>query len=201
MPHTAFLRVFGKTSAKPRRPFEKDRIIQELQVVGEFGLRNKREVWRVKLALGKIRKIARTLLTLDPKDPKRIFEGEALLRRLHRYGILDESKDKLDYVLDLKLQNFLERRLQTQIFKLGHTKSIHEARVHVKQRHFRVRNQLVDVPSYMVRVDSQKHIEFALTSPFGGGKPGRCTRIKNNRRRHDQEVQQGEGTDGGEESQ
>jgi len=48
---------------------------------------------------------------------------------------------------------------------------------------------MVDIPSYMVRVDSQKHIEFALTSPFGGGKPGRCTRIKTNRKRHDEEVQ------------
>jgi small subunit ribosomal protein S9e len=30
----------------------------------------------------------------------------------------------------------------------------------------------------MVRVDSQKHIDFALTSPFGGGRPGRVKRRK-----------------------
>jgi len=182
------LRRFNKTSASPRRPYEKDRIISELQVIGEFGLKNKREVWRVKMALGKIRKTARTLLTLDPKDPKRIFEGEALLRRLHRYGILDESKDKLDYVLDLKVQNFLERRLQTQVFKLNLANTIHQARVFVRQRHMRVRNQLVDIPSYMIRVDSQKHIDYALTSPFGGGNPGRCTRIKEARKAHDAEL-------------
>lgn len=34
------------------------------------------------------------------------------------------------------------------------------------------------MPSYMVRLDSQKHIDFALTSPFGGGRPGRCRRKK-----------------------
>lgn len=28
----------------------------------------------------------------------------------------------------------------------------------------------------MVRVDSQKHIDFALNSPFGGGRAGRCKR-------------------------
>jgi hypothetical protein len=28
----------------------------------------------------------------------------------------------------------------------------------------------------MVRVDSQKHIDFSLTSPFGGGRPGRVKR-------------------------
>jgi len=133
--------------------------------------------------LAKIRKIARTLLTLDEKDPKRIFEGDALMRRLHRYGILDESKNKLDYVLGLKLNDFLERRLQTQIFKLTMADTIHQARVLVKQRHIRVRNQLVDVPSFMVRVDSQKHLDYALTSPFGGGRPGRMKRKKDRLRR------------------
>ena len=36
---------------------------------------NKREVWRVKLAVARVRKVARTLLTLDEKDPRRLFEG------------------------------------------------------------------------------------------------------------------------------
>jgi len=35
------------------------------------------------------------------------------------------------------------------------------------------------VPSYMVRLDSQKHIDFALTSPLGSGRPGRVKRKKN----------------------
>lgn len=41
-----------------------------------------------------------------------------------------------------------------------------------------VGKQIVNVPSYMVRLDSQKHIDFALTSPFGGGRPGRVQRKK-----------------------
>ena len=42
------------------------------------------------------------LLTLDDKDPRRMFEGGALLRRLLRLGVLDETKQQLDYVLALK---------------------------------------------------------------------------------------------------
>lgn len=41
--------------------------------------------------------------------------GNALLRRLVRIGVLDESRMKLDYVLGLKIEDFLERRLQTQV--------------------------------------------------------------------------------------
>ncbi|RZS19211.1 hypothetical protein BHM03_00051583 [Ensete ventricosum] len=153
----------GKTFKKPRRPYEKERLDAELKLVGEYGLRCKRELWRVQYALSRIRNAARDLLTLDEKNPRRIFEGEALLRRMNRYGLLEEGQNKLDYVLALTVENFLERRLQTLVFKSGMAKSIHHARV-------------VNIPSFMVRVDSAKHIDFSLTSPFGGGRPGRVKR-------------------------
>eukprot|EP00732_Lithocolla_globosa_P005153 Lithocolla_globosa_v1_NODE_5143_length_1293_cov_13363.966129.p1 type:complete len:159 gc:universal NODE_5143_length_1293_cov_13363.966129:766-290(-) len=113
---------------------------------------------------------------LATSQKKSLFEGNAIIRRLIRIGCLDESKNKLDYVLGLKVDDFLERRLQTQVFKLGLAKSIHHARVLIKQRHIRVGKQVVNVPSFVVRLDSQKHIDFALTSPYGGGPPGRVKR-------------------------
>ncbi|KAK0584016.1 hypothetical protein LWI29_006557 [Acer saccharum] len=176
MVHVSFYRNYGKTFKKPRRPYEKERLDAELRLVGEFGLRCKRELWRVQYALSRIRNAARELLTLDEKNPRRIFEGEALLRRMNRYGLLDETRNKLDYVLSLTVENFLERRLQTIVFKSGMAKSIHHARVLIRQRHIRVGRQVVNIPSFMVRVDSQKHIDFSLTSPFGGGRPGRVKR-------------------------
>ncbi|KAL0248693.1 hypothetical protein GEMRC1_003927 [Eukaryota sp. GEM-RC1] len=164
---------FRKTSHTPRRPYEKERIMSELKLVGEYGLRCKREVWRVKFTLAKIRKTARMLLTLEENDPKRIFEGAALLRRLNRLGILPQDKMQLDYVLALKLEDLLERRLQTLCFRKGLAKSIHHARVLVFGRHIRVGKQLVNVPSFMVRTDSQEHIEISYTSPLTGNKFGR----------------------------
>merc|ERR1712031_144079 len=128
------------------------------------------------LVLSKVRAVARQLLTLEERDPQRIFQGQALMRRMIRYGILDEDKQRLDYVLALKIEDFLERRLQTLVFKRGLAKSIHHARVLIRQKHIRVGHQIVDIPSFMVRVESQPHIEFSVASPFGGGRPGRVKR-------------------------
>ncbi|MCT8882648.1 30S ribosomal protein S4 [Clostridioides difficile] len=163
MPKISRHRNYRKTYRTPSRAFEKERLDQELKLLGEYGLRCKREIWRVQYALSKLRKAARELLTLDPKDPKRLFEGSALLRRLKRYGMLSEDENELDFVLRLNVQKLLERRLQTKVFKQNLAKSIHHARVLIKQRHIRVGKQLVDVPSFLVRMDSEKHIDFAAS--------------------------------------
>lgn len=170
------IRNCSKTLKVPRRPFVKARLDQELQLAGKFGLKNKSEIWRVTYTLARIRKAARELLTLEEKDPKRLFEGNAIIRRLMRIGVLDKSKNKLDYVLSLKVEDFLERRLQTQVYKLGFAKSIHHARVLIRQRHIRVGKQIVDIPSFVVRLDSQKLIDFSLNSPYAGGRAGRVKR-------------------------
>lgn len=62
-----------------------------------------------------------------------MFEGDALLRRMVRYGVLGEEEKKLDYVLQLTTSKLLERRLQTQVFKTQLAKSVHQARVFIKQ--------------------------------------------------------------------
>merc|ERR1719238_1819028 len=169
-------RSCSKVFRKPKRPFEKDRLDAEMRIVGEYGLKNKREVWRVQYALAKIRTAARQLLTLDEKSETRMFQGAALLRRMTRLGLLLENEKKLDYVLGLSAAKIMERRLQTKGFKLGLAKSIHHARCLIRQRHIRVGKQICDIPSFIVRVDSEKHIDFALPSPFGGGRPGRVRR-------------------------
>ncbi|KAJ7439395.1 ribosomal protein S9, partial [Mycena galericulata] len=87
--------------------------------------------------LSKIRRAARELLKLDDKDPKRLFESNALIRRLVRIEVLDDARMRLDYVLAPKLEDFLERWLQTQGYKSGLAKSIHHARTLIRQRHIR----------------------------------------------------------------
>eukprot|EP00941_MAST-03F_sp_MAST-3F-sp1_P002568 g2568.t1 len=178
MVQTRRRRNYRKTFKTPRRAFEKERLDQELTLCGEYGLRCKKEIWRVQLMLAKIRKTARQLLTLPEKNPKRIFEGHSLMRRLVRYGLLSEDEKKLDYVLQLSTQRLLQRRLQTMVHKIGLAKSVHMARVMIRQRHIRVGRQLVNIPGFLVRQDSERHIGLTLKSPLGSSNKGRVARKK-----------------------
>ena len=164
---------YRKTSKTPRKPFDKDRLLSELKIVGAYGLRCKREVWRVQLVLAKLRKAARELMTLEETDQRRIFEGDALIRRIVKLGLLKENERKLDYILGLTTNQFLERRLQTLVAQRKLGNSVHHARVLIRQRHIAVGKQLVNIPSFMVRVSSEQHIQIAPTSVFKTGAMGR----------------------------
>ena len=107
-----------------------------------------------------------------------MFEGDALLGRMVRYGVLGSDEKRLDAVLSLSTARFLDRRLQTMVYKRNFAKSVHHARVLILQRHIRVGKQLVNSPSFLVRSASMGHIDFATQSPFLAttGKKGRVAR-------------------------
>lgn len=107
-------------------------------------------------------------MVLDEKDPKRIFDGSALLRRLASMGVIENENQKLENLLNLTVERFLDRRLQTRILAAGYAKSIHHARMLIIQRHIRVGKRLVNQPNFMVKVSSDKHIGFAQSSIYGG---------------------------------
>ena len=99
-----------------------------------------------------------------------------------RLGLLKDNERKLDYILGLTINQFFERRLQTVVAKkgiVGSKTSIHHARVLLRQKHIAVGKQLVNIPSFMVRVSSEPHIQLSQNSVFRTGKPGRTKKIRN----------------------
>jgi small subunit ribosomal protein S4 len=51
-----------KQYSRPRSPWRADQLAQELYLLGTYGLRNKRELWKAETQLSSVRKQARTLL-------------------------------------------------------------------------------------------------------------------------------------------
>ncbi|KAL7721460.1 Small ribosomal subunit protein uS4 [Entamoeba marina] len=160
------LRNHSRTYKTPKVPFERERFDSELKLAGQFGLRCKREIQRVHFMLGHIRTVAKIMLMKDAKDQRRILEGNALMRRLHNLGFLPKEQNKLEFVLALKDENLLERRLQTVVLRKGLAKSIHHARILIRSKMIRVGKQIVDSPSFIVRVDSEPLVQLAENTPM-----------------------------------
>lgn len=104
--------------------------------------------------------------------------GDALIKRMVRLGLLDKYQRKLDYVLGLTVHQFMERRLQTLVVKRNLARSVHQARVLIRQRHIAVGKQMVTIPSFMVRRTSEQLIQLSATSCKRTGKLGRTKRKK-----------------------
>jgi small subunit ribosomal protein S4 len=141
----------------PRFRWRKDILQEELKLLGQYGLRNKHELWRHKTMLSKTRGIARSLIGKTPEERTKM-ENE-LLARLKKLGILDETA-VLDNVLDLSIEDLLERRLQTIVFRKGLTRTIFQSRQLITHGHVNIGNRRVTVPSYIVSKEEEKEIMY-----------------------------------------
>jgi small subunit ribosomal protein S4 len=144
-----------KTYHRPRRIWTIDQLNAELYILGTYGLRNKRELWKAQSEIARIRNQARALLSI-PTEVRRDKELR-LLGFLNRLGLVNESAT-LDDVLNLKIEDILERRLQTIVMRKIMSKSAIEARQIVSHRHVSVGSRTVNLPGYIVRKDEEQNI-------------------------------------------
>jgi small subunit ribosomal protein S4 len=145
----------------PRFRWRKDILQEELKLLGQYGLRNKHELWRHKTLLSKTRGIARSLISKTAEERAKM-ENEALTR-LKKLGILQETA-VLDNVLDLSIDDVLERRLQTIVFRKGLTRTIFQARQLITHGHVSIDNRRVTIPGYIVPKAEEAQITYSAQS-------------------------------------
>ncbi len=169
-----------KTWEGPKHPWIKERLVRELELVGKYGLRNKRELWKAETLARYFRHRARKLLALPPEAREK--EEKALLSKLYQLGVLPENAT-LDDVLNLTAEHFLERRLQTIVYKKGLARTIYQARQLIVHGHIAIAGRRIRSPGYLVKRDEEDLVDYAPTSPFfwrrleeqaqaGGGQEG-----------------------------
>jgi small subunit ribosomal protein S4 len=152
-----------KKYESPKYPWSVDRFEAELKLLGEYGLRNKRELWSHYYLLSKYRTIAREILA-EPLEKRSKMEKQ-LLNKLISFRIVPENAT-LDTVLDLTIKDVLERRIQTFIFKNGLSKTPLQARQLITHGHISIRGRKITSPSYIVRADDEPYVKYTSTSPF-----------------------------------
>jgi len=142
----------------PRHPWRRDQLDVELSLMGEYGLRNKHELWRYKTTLSEIRGIARSLLAKS--GPERERSERDFLMRLRRIGLAGETTS-IDDILDLNIRDLLDRRLQSVVFRGGLASSPSQARQLISHGHISVGDHIISVPSYAVPKSEQERVGYA----------------------------------------
>lgn len=148
-----------KLYSRPKRPFEKVRIEEEGRIKKEFGLKNKTEIWKAEAKIKLIREKAKKLIAAKPEEQKAFFE------RLKKIGL---NVNTIADVLTLDKRDYLQRRLQTIIFRRKLAQTPKGARQLITHKKILIAGRAVDSPSYIVPVDIEDKIELRVKGVQNG---------------------------------
>lgn len=158
-----------KKYTTPTKPWDRVRLEREAPLVIKYGLRNKRELWRFQNILRKYRRVARDLLAkVDMPGREGEYakaKAQMVIKKLIRMGVLSEGAT-LDDILNLSVEDFLERRLQTMVYRQGLANTIKQARQLIVHGHIAVDGRRVTAPGYIVEKDEESRITYYRNSPF-----------------------------------
>ena len=176
----------------PTHPWKAERIEEEHALKDQYGLKRvggMKEIWRERSALRRHRQLAMKLIgRVDTSEGHFKREKEEFLGSMQRKGLISEDAD-LDDVLQISVENMLDRRLQSQVYYKGFAPSMRAARNMIVHGHIVLGNQKMNVPGYHVLRNQEADIAYHPSSNFND--PNHVIRQEMDRRRQ---------TVGGEES-
>ena len=152
-----------KVWKKPKRPLNYDLMMEELKILGTFGLKTKRELWKANTELSRVRVQARSLLALRQEDREQ--KEPILINSLSKVGLVDKNST-LDDVLNLQVTDLLSRRLQTIVQSKLYFKTPYQARQAIVHGHIMIGDRVVTIPSYTVKIDEESKIQLTAESQF-----------------------------------
>lgn len=139
-----------KQYSRPKKLFDSERIKRENAIVEKYGLKNKKEVWKAQSKVSRLRNMAKQLISGSVEEQQKFFD------RLNKVGL---NVKELSDVLALTPENWLDRRLQTIVFKKGLANTPRHARQRIVHKHILVDGSIVNSPSFVVSVDLEGKIE------------------------------------------
>jgi small subunit ribosomal protein S4 len=142
-----------KNYSRPKRPFEKVRIEEEKKIKKEFGLKNKREIWKAEAKVGLMREKAKKLISANPE------EQNAFFKRLQKQGF---DVKTISDVLSLDKKDFLSRRLQTILVNKKLALTPKQARQMIVHKKVLVEGKAVNIPSYLIPINLENKITLRI---------------------------------------
>jgi len=148
----------------PGHPWQKERLEKEAELIRDYGIKNKRELWKMDTLRKRFHYIVKSSIADQSKQAQ--LERQKLLDKLFRLGLIERPDVDIDRVLSIELKNVLERRLQTLVYRKKLANSITQARQMIVHGHIYVGDRKVTSPSYITSKEEEARIRFAPNSPF-----------------------------------
>ncbi len=149
------MRKQHKKYKKPKKPFDGNRLEEENVLLKQYGLKNKKELWKAYSHIEKIRNQAKKLLTASSAEQKKF------LHKLVGVGLI-KTESAIEDVLSLTNIDILERRLQTIVFKKGLARSAKQARQFITHKNVLVGGRVINIPSYIVPLGMENDIRLKI---------------------------------------
>lgn len=150
-----------KKFSGPSHPWQKERILLEKDLQKEYGLKRKYEIWKMNSILKNFTRQAKNLVTIRNKQVEK--ERGQLLNKLYSLGLINKEA-KIEDILSLTLKNIMERRLQTLVYRKNLASTIDQSRQFIVHEHIALGDKTVTSPSYLVPVEEETIIKFAVNS-------------------------------------
>ncbi len=138
-----------KKYSRPKRSFERERIEEEASIKEQFGLKNKKEIWKAEARINSIREKAKKLISASPEKQQALFE------RLKKIGL---EVNSIGDVLSLTKKDYLNRRLQTILVKKKLASTPKNARQLIVHKKVSINGRAINSPSYIVPKDLEDKI-------------------------------------------
>ncbi|MBN1539793.1 MAG: 30S ribosomal protein S4 [Candidatus Thermoplasmatota archaeon] len=159
-------RRLKKKFETPSHPWQGERIKEEKELLIKYGLKNKKEVWKVQSQLRNLREQARILqASIRTENMQAVKEGDLLIKKCNRLGFLGEGASLVD-VLSIQIDTLLSRRLQTLVYTKGLAGTPKQARQMITHGHIILKGRRVNIPGLMVARIDERFIEYDPNSPF-----------------------------------
>lgn len=150
-----------KKYSTPAHPWQATRLKEEAILVEKYGLKNKKEVWKMISIIKRFKSQAKGLIASYTEQSEK--ERKQLISKLFKLNLVNENAT-LDDVLGLKIESIFERRLQTLVFRKNLARTINQSRQFITNGHIAVKNKKLNAPSYLVLRDEEDKISFNLNS-------------------------------------
>lgn len=156
----------------PSHPWQKARLDEESELVNEYGLKNKKEIWKMNSILANFTNQSKKLVAIQTKQAD--LEKINLIKKLKSYGLLEENQTFED-ILNLTVKDIMEKRLETLVHRKGLAKTMKQSRQLITHSHIMVGNKTITAPSFLVTKPLENSISFCEESPLAN--PDHAERI------------------------